>query len=156
MSIFSIFSDIDHYAKATFADLVPASMRAELGDFAHAIVSNIVYDARKLGYELEKLGVEDIEIIWGTVKRVAVQIGPTVLADAFSGNIAKAVSQLGSAEVQAVLPQLRMVGRTTLQTMMNAAASMVVSGVLKGNPTLAQASSPAVSSVASSGASSRA
>jgi hypothetical protein len=150
MSIFGLFSRIDHSAKSVLADLVPASMRSELGDFGHALVANIAYDAKQIGVEAEHLAADDIETIWKTVKSVAVQLGPTLLGEAFSGNIAKAVSQLGSAEAQAVLPQLKLVGQTTLQTMMTSAASMVVSGVLAGNPTLPPASSSAGSSAASS------
>lgn len=144
------FSWIDHTAKAALASLVPASMRAELGDFAHALVANIAYDAKQLGIELEQIAVDDVETIWNTVKQVAVQMGPQLLSEAFAGNVGKAVAQLGSAEVKAVLPQLRLVGQTTLQTMMTSAASMVVSGVLASNPTSASVSSQAASSAASS------
>ncbi len=155
MSLFNPFSWIDHTAKSVFAHLVPASMRAELGDFAHSLVANIAHDARTLGVELEHIAAADIETIWETVKQVAVGMGPQLLSEAFSGNVSKAVSQLGSAEVKAVLPQLRLVGQTTLSTMMTTAASMVVSGVLTANPTSPPASSQAASSPASSAPSSK-
>jgi hypothetical protein len=155
MKLFNPFAWIDHTAKSAVAHLVPASMRAELGDFAHALVANIAYDAKALGVELEHIAASDIETIWETVKQVAVSMGPKLLGEAFAGNVGKAVSQLGSAEVKAVLPQLTLVGQTTLSTMMHTAASMVVSGVLTANPTSAPASSQAASSPASSAASSK-
>jgi hypothetical protein len=150
MSLINPFTWIDHTAKAVLADLVPASMRAELGDLGHALTANIVNDAKGMGVKLEQLAAADIETIWSTVKQVAVKMGPQLLAEAFGGNISKAVTQLGSAEVAAVMPQLALVGKTTLTTMMTTAASMVVSGVLASSPMPLPASSQAASSSASS------
>lgn len=110
--------------------LVPPAMKAELGQFANAIAANIAYDAKQLGAKAASLAQDDINQIWTVVKNAVAQELQGLATGQFEPTLSKIVSDLSSTAVKSVFPLMKTLGLSTLKTLVGAAASMAISGVV--------------------------
>ena len=149
MSLLGDIEGLFSKAKADISALVPASLKADLGAFAHTFVANVLHDA---GAEAKSVGLPLIESVWNTIKTQGISLATEYLAGGsgtFEDVITKGVSMLKSDVATQLVPGLKVVGQDTLNTALRTAVSTALA-VGSGNPTSTAASSSVGPSPASS------
>ena len=150
----SLFSDLLYpfrKVEDAVAAIVPASLISQYGSYAHTIAANIVHDAEvavKAGAAVAMpMSKTLIASVITAVEQEAAALAPQILSGklTFSAAIATAATNLKSEAVTSLVPALKIVGETTLKTIVSTATSTAIASVAN-SPTLPSAPVQAASS----------
>lgn len=142
------FTWIEGEAKTAIDALVPATLKAEIGTFAHTFVANIVHD---FGAEAKALALPVIEQVWSDLKTSAASLAALYMKGgiSFEDLIGLGVKALKSESATVVVPALTQVSQQTISNWLPNLVTTSLAAAMAANPPSASASSPAKSAPAS-------
>lgn len=140
-------------AKTVVANLVPPDLEAKVALFAHTFTANLIHD---FGAEVSTLTHQMVADVWAAMEDAAKSLAPQVMSGkiTFAAALSAGVSALKSEAATVMLPALK---QTSEQTIKNWLPNLITTSLAaaSANPTSQPASWQAVSSPASSGASTK-